>query len=163
MPDLPYRPNVAAVIFNARGEVFIARRSDMPGAGSPGDDGIWQFPQGGIDEGENPTEAVLREIGEEIGTASVSILAEHPQWLSYDLPDHLIGKAFGGKYRGQTQKWYALRFTGADHEIRLDAHLPPEFDTWRWVRFEDVFALNLGFKRDLYQGLHAAFAPFAGA
>jgi len=155
---LPYRPNVGAVIFNVQGEVLIARRSDMPGAGSPGDDGIWQFPQGGIDENEDPRQAVLREVQEEIGTTDVQIMSEHPEWLSYDLPQHLIGVALGGRYRGQTQKWFALRFTGRDETIRLDTHLPPEFDRWQWMAFDRIFDLDLGFKKDLYRTLHFAFA-----
>ena len=98
MTGLPYRPNVGAVLFNQAGEVFVARRADLPNAeGAPGG---WQLPQGGIDESEDPKVAILRELEEEIGTAKATILAEHDEWLTYDLPDHLIGKALGGRYRG---------------------------------------------------------------
>lgn len=158
---LPYRPNVGALIFNAKGQVFIARRTDMPGAGGPLTEGTWQCPQGGIDEGEDPTTAVLREVGEEIGTDRVRILAEHPEWIQYDLPEALIGHALGGRYRGQTQKWFALRFTGTDTDIRLDSHLPAEFDAWRWVDLAALPASPVGFKKPIYEKLVKEFARFA--
>jgi 8-oxo-dGTP pyrophosphatase MutT (NUDIX family) len=105
--SLPYRLNVGAVLFSRAGQVLVARRADFPNA--EGAAGGWQLPQGGIDEGEDPRVAIFRELGEEIGTANAEILAEHPDWLDYDLPPHLIGKAFKGRYRGQRQKWFALR------------------------------------------------------
>ena len=115
---LPYRPNVGAVLFDPRGLVFVARRADLPNAeGAPGG---WQLPQGGIDEHEDPRDAVLRELAEEIGNDRAAIIGEHPDWLTYDLPSELLGRALGGRYRGQRQRWFAMRFTGTDADIRLD-------------------------------------------
>ena len=159
MTGLPYRPNVGAVLFNQAGEVFVARRADLPNAeGAPGG---WQLPQGGIDESEDPKVAILRELEEEIGTAKATILAEHDEWLTYDLPDHLIGKALGGRYRGQRQRWFALRFDGTDTDIRLDLDPHPEFDAWRWARLADLPALAVAFKRPIYEVLAKSFARFA--
>ena len=110
MSTLPYRRNVGAVLFNRAGRVFVARRADLPNVEGPA--GGWQLPQGGIDADEDPHVAIFRELAEEIGTANAELLAEHPGWLTYDLPSHLVGVALGGKYRGQTQKWFALRFLG---------------------------------------------------
>jgi putative (di)nucleoside polyphosphate hydrolase len=160
MTVLPYRPNVGAVLFNAAGLVLVARRADLPNAeGAPGG---WQLPQGGMDEGEDPAVAVLRELEEEIGTARAEILAEHPRWLTYDLPAELVGKALGGKYRGQRQKWFALRFTGEEADIRLDLDPHPEFDAWRWARLAELPALAVAFKRPIYEDLAREFARFAG-
>jgi len=156
---LPYRPNVGAVLFNRAGLVFVARRADLPNAEGPA--GGWQLPQGGIDRHEDPRAAVLRELAEEIGTARAEIIGEHPDWLSYDLPPELIGVALGGKYRGQRQRWFALRFLGEDSDIRLDADPDPEFDAWRWTALRELPALAVGFKRAIYQELAAAFAHFA--
>ena len=159
MTTLPYRDNVGAVLFNAAGLVLVARRADMPNAeGAPGG---WQLPQGGMDAGEDPAIAVFRELEEEVGTARAEILAEHPDWLTYDLPDHLIGKALGGKYRGQRQKWFALRFLGADADIRLDLDPHPEFDAWRWARLAELPGLAVAFKRAIYEDLAREFARFA--
>lgn len=160
MTTLPYRPNVGAVLFNHDGLVFVARRADLPNAeGAPGG---WQLPQGGIDEDEDPAQAIFRELKEEIGTDKASILAEHPDWLTYDLPPALIGKAFGGRYRGQRQRWFALRFEGADHDIRLDLDPHPEFDAWRWAPMSELPAMAVGFKRPIYEALAQSFARFAG-
>jgi len=159
MSYLPYRRNVGAVLFNRDGLVLVARRADLPNAeGAPGG---WQLPQGGLDEGEDPAAAVLRELEEEIGTAKAEILAEHPRWLAYDLPPHLIGKALGGRYRGQIQKWFALRFTGTDADIRLDRDPHPEFDAWRWARLAELPGLAVDFKRPIYEELAREFARFA--
>ncbi|MBX9750237.1 MAG: RNA pyrophosphohydrolase [Roseococcus sp.] len=156
---LPYRPNVGAVLFNAAGLILVARRADMPNAeGAPGG---WQLPQGGMDEGEDPAVAVFRELEEEVGTAHAEILAEHPDWLNYDLPPELIGKALGGKYRGQTQKWFALRFLGEDSDIRLDLDPHPEFDAWRWARLAELPGLAVPFKRAIYERLAVDFSRFA--
>jgi putative (di)nucleoside polyphosphate hydrolase len=157
--SLPYRPNVGAVLFNRAGLVLVARRADFPIA--EGAAGGWQLPQGGIDEAEDPALAVLREMEEEIGTRNAEILAEHPDWLTYELPAHLIGKALHGKYRGQRQKWFALRFLGADAEIRLDLDPHPEFDAWRWARLAELPALAVDFKRPIYDVLARDFARFA--
>lgn len=157
--DLPYRDNVGAVLFNRAGLVFVARRADLPNAeGVPGG---WQLPQGGMDPGEDPRVAVLRELEEEIGTARAEILDEHPDWHIYDLPADLIGKALGGRYRGQRQRWFALRFTGEDSDIRLDLDPHPEFDAWRWVRLAELPELAVAFKRDIYTVLARDFARFA--
>jgi putative (di)nucleoside polyphosphate hydrolase len=156
---LPYRPNVGAVLFNAAGLVLVARRADFPNAeGAPGG---WQLPQGGIDEDEDPAIAVFRELEEEVGTAQATLLAEHPRWLTYDLPPELLGKALGGKYRGQRQKWFALRFTGADADIRLDLDPHPEFDAWRWAKLAELPAMAVDFKRAIYDDLAVEFARFA--
>src|SRR3954469_75787 len=147
--DLPYRRCVGAVLFNRDGLVLVARRADLPNAeGSPGG---WQLPQGGIDKGEDPRVAIFRELEEEGGTARAEIIAEHPDWLTYDLPAALVGKALGGKYRGQKQRWFALRFLGEDSDIRLDLDPHPEFDAWRWARLEELPALAVAFKRAIYE------------
>lgn len=159
MGELPYRANVGAVLFNHDGKVFVARRADLPNAeGAPGG---WQLPQGGIDAGEDPRGAVLRELAEEIGTDRAEIIGEHPNWLTYDLPAELVGVALGGRYRGQRQRWFALRFLGEDGDIRLDLDPHPEFDAWRWVDLEKLPALAVGFKRATYEVLARSFARFA--
>ncbi len=159
MSNLPYRPNVGAVLFNREGLVFIARRAYMPNAEGPA--GGWQLPQGGIDEGEDPKAAVLRELEEEIGTRKAVILAEHPEWLTYDLPPNLLGIAWRGKFRGQRQRWFAMRFTGEDSDIRLDLDPHPEFDAWRWIPLKDLPSLAVPFKRAIYDELATSFARFA--
>lgn len=145
---LAYRPNVGIVLFNGKGEIFMARRADLPGD-------IWQFPQGGIDEGEEPEQAVWREMKEEIGTNNAAMIGKRDGWFLYDLPDHLIGKALHGKYRGQKQQWFLFRFTGQDSDIKLDTFEEIEFTTWRWVPPEDVLSdkYNLGFKKEVYERL----------
>ena len=159
MTTLPYRPNVGAALFNKDGLVFVARRADLPNAeGAPGG---WQLPQGGIDADEDPATAVLRELEEEIGTAKAEILGEHPEWLTYDLPPELVGRALGGRYRGQRQRWFALRFTGTDSDIRLDLDPHPEFDAWRWTRLADLPSLAAPFKQRIYSTLAESFARFA--
>jgi putative (di)nucleoside polyphosphate hydrolase len=159
MSRLPLRPNVGAVLFNRDGLVFVARRADFPNAeGAPGG---WQLPQGGIDAGEDPRGAVLRELAEEIGTDRAEIIGEHPHWVEYELPPELIGVALKGKWRGQRQRWFALRFTGVDSDIRLDADPHPEFDAWRWVELAELPELAVEFKRDIYEKLAASFARFA--
>jgi putative (di)nucleoside polyphosphate hydrolase len=158
---LPYRSNVGAVLFNRCGLIFVARRADLPNAeGAPGG---WQLPQGGIDADEDPRVAVFRELEEEIGTARAEIIGEHPAWLTYDLPPELIGKALGGRYRGQRQRWFALRFLGEDTDIRLDLDPHPEFDAWRWAPLAELPALAVPFKRAIYEVLAGSFAGFAGA
>ena len=156
---LPYRPNVGAVLFNRAGLVLVARRADMPNA--EGAAGGWQLPQGGIDAEEDPRRAVLRELAEEIGTDRAEIIGEHPEWLCYDLPPALIGVALKGRFRGQRQRWFALRFTGEDADIRLDADPHPEFDAWRWAELGELPALAPDFKRAIYEVLAVGFAEFA--
>lgn len=159
MKQLPYRRNVGAVLFNSDGLVFVARRADLPNAEGPANG--WQLPQGGIDGDEDPRTAVLRELEEEIGTSRADVIGEHPEWLTYDLPPELIGVAWRGRYRGQRQRWFALRFTGEDSDIRLDLDPHPEFDAWRWVGLTELPALAVPFKRAIYQTLVKSFAPFA--
>ena len=159
MSDLPYRPNVGAVLFNRVGLILIARRADLPNAEAPA--GGWQLPQGGIDEGEDPRRAVLRELAEEIGTDRAEIIGEHDVWLTYDLPAELVGVALKGRFRGQRQRWFALRFTGEDSDIRLDLDPHPEFDAWRWARLAELPDLAVPFKRPIYEVLVASFARFA--
>jgi putative (di)nucleoside polyphosphate hydrolase len=143
-------------LFNRSGLVFVGQRTGMP-VGTPS---LWQLPQGGIDEGESPRDAVLRELEEEIGTANADIIAEHPDWLSYDLPPELQSQAFRGRFRGQRQRWFALRFKGEDSEIRLDAHAHPEFARWRWVPLATIPDLAVPFKRPIYEAIARDFAPF---
>ena len=163
--NAPYRPCVGVMLVNAQGLVFIGRRRNkrQPEHVAPGHE--WQMPQGGIDPGEQPYAAALRELHEETNVRSVELIAEAPAWYSYDLPQDVAKKAWRGGYRGQTQKWYALRFTGAESEI--DIHDPgpghkPEFDAWRW---EDVLRLPeliIPFKRQVYEQVVADFAPLIG-
>ncbi len=163
MSDLPYRPNVGAALFNRDGLVLVARRVDI--APPRGADGVWQLPQGGIDDGEEPRAAVIRELGEEIGIGpdDATIIGEHPEWLHYDLPAELIGRALRGKYRGQRQRWFALRFLAGDEAIRLDAHDEVEFDAWKWVALAEIPHLPVGFKTPVYEVIARAFAVYAGA
>ncbi len=156
LSDLPYRLNVGAALFNRDGLVFIGRRADL--AKQPG---AWQMPQGGIDPGENPRDAVLRELAEETGITKAEIIAEHPDWIDYDLPAHLIGAVLGGRFRGQRQRWFALRFLGQDSDIDLEADAHPEFVAWRWVPLAELPALAVPFKRATYERLATDFAPFA--
>jgi len=154
--DLPYRLNVGAALFNRDGLVFIGRRADL------GDKpGAWQMPQGGIDPGENPSTAVLRELAEETGITQAEIVAEHPDWIDYDLPPDLITHVLGGRYRGQRQRWFALRFLGADSDINLNTHTHPEFIAWRWVPLAETPALAVPFKRATYARLVTDFASYA--
>ncbi len=115
------------------------------------------MPQGGIDAGEDPETAVFREMKEEIGTDRAEIIAVTEDWIDYDLPDELVGKVWKGRYRGQTQKWFALRFIGDDSEIDIETE-HPEFDAWRWAPFEDLTELVIPFKRESYTQVMAAFA-----
>ena len=159
MNDLPYRPNVGAALFNAQGLVFIGLRTGMP----DGTAQTWQMPQGGIDAGEDPAQAVFRELLEEVGTNDATILAEHPDWLSYDLPDNALRAAFRGRFRGQRQKWFALRFLGADSDIALDRDPHPEFSDWRWAALAELPDLIVPFKRPVYEAVAKEFARFAQA
>ncbi len=150
---LPYRPCVGIMLFNQDGEVFVGKRIDQTVEG-------WQMPQGGIDKGETPVEAALRELQEEIGTDKAQIIGEMEDWVTYDLPPHLVGVAFHGKYRGQRQKWFALRFTGRDADIDLMAH-EPEFSAFQWVSLEALPSLIVPFKRETYKAVIAAFRNLA--
>ncbi len=159
---LGYRPCVGIMVLNREGLVWVGRRADAP-ADAEGPGAWWQMPQGGIDKGEDPAAAALRELAEETGITSVAILGETEGWLRYDLPAHLVGKAWKGKYRGQEQKWYAVRFLGSDAEINITPSDPHqvEFDAWRWVALPELEQLIVPFKRDVYRRVAAAFAPYA--
>ena len=148
--QLLYRPCVGIMVLNRAGRVWIGRRHDAPGE-PEGPGAWWQMPQGGIDESEDPAKAALRELDEETGIRSVEIIAETAGWYSYDLPPDLRPKAWGGRYRGQKQKWFAMRFTGHDDEVVLDrpGH-KPEFDAWRWADFDELLGLIVPFKREVY-------------
>ena len=158
---LPYRPCVGIMVLNRNKRVWIGRRIDAPkdaeGAGS-----WWQMPQGGIDEGEDAREAALRELYEETSIHSVEVISEIEDWLTYDLPENLVGFAWNGRYRGQKQKWFAARFMGNDSEINIEApgggvH-KPEFDEWRWVEMDEVPNLIVPFKRKVYDQVVGAFS-----
>ena len=153
---LPYRSCVGAMLVNAVGRVFVAKRID-----SPGD--AWQMPQGGIDEGEDPAKAVMRELQEETGTDKAEIIAESNRWRAYDLPDELIGRLWGGKYRGQRQKWFALKFLGEDNDIDIEANETPEFSDWKWVEIDEVVNLIVPFKRALYGDIVSEFRRLVGS
>lgn len=160
--NLPYRPCVGVMLVNRQGLVFVGRRRNkrQPEHVAPGHE--WQMPQGGIDPGEQPYVAALRELHEETNVRSVELIAEAPAWYSYDLPQDVAKKAWRGGYRGQTQKWFALRFTGDESEI--DIHDPgpghkPEFDAWRWEDISRLPELIIPFKRQVYEQVVADFAP----
>lgn len=150
--DLPYRRGVGVLLLNPEARIFVGRRIDQTAE-------AWQMPQGGIDKGEDPRTAALRELEEETGTAKAEVIAESAGWIRYDLPEDIAGRVWGGRFRGQEQKWFLLRFTGTDADIDLSKHGHPEFDAWRWVRLEDAPALIVPFKRPLYDAVVAEFAP----
>jgi putative (di)nucleoside polyphosphate hydrolase len=149
---LPYRRAVGIMVLNPEGRVLVAQRIDMPSD-------AWQMPQGGIDRGETPIEAAKRELCEEIGTCNGEFLGESRDWYSYDLPAELAGKLWRGRFRGQTQKWFAFRFAGDDSEINLETETP-EFLAWKWVDAIEVPRLIVPFKRDIYTAILSEFAPY---
>ena len=153
MSDLPYRPCVGMMLLNAQGLVFVAKRIDQTVE-------AWQMPQGGVDEGEDPKAAAFRELKEEIGTDNALVLREHPNWLFYDLPPHLVGIALKGKFRGQKIKFFAMRFLGEDKDIDL-ATPEPEFSDWRWAEITELPRLIVPFKRAIYQDVADSFADLA--
>ncbi len=161
---LPYRSCVGLMVLNARHDVWVGHRFDTPGD-AEGRGHWWQMPQGGIDAGEAPRDAALRELYEETSIKSVEVIAETQDWLTYDLPDELVGVAWKGRYRGQKQKWFALRFEGSDAEIDV---LAPgggthkaEFDAWKWVAMADLPELIVPFKRKVYEALVTEFGHLA--
>lgn len=148
---LPYRPCVGVMLINAAGLIFAAQRIDST---SP----AWQMPQGGIDAGEKPRDAALRELREETGISAeqVSFIAKTDGWVTYDLPSDLLGKVWGGKYRGQRQKWFLYRYLGRDDQVQI-ATEHPEFSTWRWIGAEEMIASIVPFKRAVYETVVATF------
>ncbi len=153
---LPYRPCVGIMLANRSGLVFVGRRIDRPNS----EPDAWQMPQGGIDPGEDDNVAVIRELGEETGLAAahVDIIARAAEEHRYDLPDDLVGKIWGGRYRGQAQRWFLLRFKGEDSDIDITTH-HPEFDAWQWVEADRLVDLIVPFKRTLYRQVVEEFRP----
>ena len=149
--DLPYRPCVGVMLIDARGMVFAGQRIDSP---TP----AWQMPQGGIDDGEDPRDTAYRELAEETGIAAdlVSIIAQSKDEHYYDLPDELIGEIWGGKYRGQRQTWFLMRFHGADSDVDI-ATKHQEFRSWRWAELDELEMLIVPFKRQLYRAVVEEF------
>ena len=148
---LPYRRGVGIMLINPFGLVFVAKRIDMPSD-------AWQMPQGGIDTGETPLVAAKREMLEEIGTDKGEFIAESAGWYTYELPPELIGLIWGGRYRGQEQKWFVVRFTGTDADINI-ATEHPEFLDWKWAELSHLPDLIVPFKRALYQDIVREFTP----
>lgn len=155
MSELPYRPCAGFMLVNVSGLVFVGQRKEKRALGA------WQMPQGGIDPGEDPQTAALRELEEETGVSPdlVEVVAPASQVMRYDLPPDLLGKVWKGKYRGQEQHWYLGRFLGKDCDINLEAHDPAEFNAWRWINPMQLPELIVPFKRDVYARLVEEFAP----
>ncbi|HEX6861080.1 MAG TPA: RNA pyrophosphohydrolase [Caulobacteraceae bacterium] len=154
--DFPqHRPNVGVVLFHPDGRVWYGRRAGVPGPHH------WQFPQGGVDEGEDLYAAALRELEEETGVTSVELLGRTQGWIAYDFPDPSAGEKAARGWKGQKQAWFALRFTGDEGEIRLDHHEEVEFDAWRWGHLDEAPELIIPFKRAAYEKVVQAFRQFA--
>ena len=147
--ERPYRPCVGIMLINRNNLVLVAQRIDQVAE-------AWQMPQGGVDEGETPRQAALRELKEEIGTDRAKIIAETEEWVHYDLPRDLSDKVWNGRFRGQTQKWFAMRFLGNDSDINL-ATARPEFIEWKWIPLNSLIDVAVSFKRDNYAQVVAKF------
>ena len=147
---LPYRQCAGIVLFNDSGMVLVGKRIDQITE-------AWQMPQGGIDENEEPLEAALRELEEEINTANVKILAESKNWYKYDIPKNLRGKLWKGRYRGQNQKWFAMKYLGDDNQIQPQSVEKPEFNDWKWIDIEDLPRVAIKFKQDIYRSISVEF------
>ena len=159
-----YRPCVGIMLLNAGGLVFVGKRRPKRGGDPTGAAYLWQMPQGGIDPGEDPYAAALRELAEETGITSVEKLAEAPNWYCYDLPMDASRRSWRGRYKGQRQRWFALRHTGLESEINVAAPaggVKPEFESWRWVRMEELAELIIPFKRPVYEQVVSEFAHLA--
>tara|TARA_B100000700_G_C14534595_1_gene619130 strand:+ start:160 stop:630 length:471 start_codon:yes stop_codon:yes gene_type:complete len=150
---LPLRIGVGAIIINKENKIFVGRRKDQP------NNDKWQMPQGGVNDGENFLNAVKRELEEETSIKNIKILKELEEWTEYELPDYLLGKIWKGKYRGQKQKWFILKFTGKDDEINLRT-THPEFIEWKWVSPEKLPNIIVDFKKKLYEKLLLKIKPF---
>ena len=155
--NLPYRPCVGVMLLNSGGQVFTAQRLDSP---SP----AWQMPQGGIDEGEDEQTAALRELFEETGVTAdlVTIVGQTDGWIDYDLPEELIGKLWGGRFRGQTQKWFLMRYHGDDSQVDITRE-PREFSRWKWTDPGDLVDQIVPFKRHVYAAVLDEFTHLIGA
>lgn len=154
-PYPEHRPNVGVVLFNGEGQVWLGRRARTPEPWN------WQFPQGGVDDGEDLLDAALRELEEETGARSAELLGRTEGWIVYDFPPEVAAR--GGRWRGQKQVWFAFRFTGDDSEFRLDGHHQVEFEAWRWARLDEAPELIVPFKRAAYEQVATAFRRFAGS
>ncbi len=152
---LPYRPCVGIMLIAGGGRVFVAQRIDSPAA-------AWQMPQGGIDAGESPRQAALRELREEVGTDKAEILAESRNWWRYDLPAERVPRLWDSRYRGQEQRWFALRFLGEDADIDIETEMP-EFSAWRWAEMAELPDIIVPFKHQIYQEVIAEFGHLAEA
>ena len=156
MNELGYRPCVGVMLVNRDGGVFVGRRIDNQ------EGNWWQMPQGGVDDGEDLHDAALRELAEETGARAdqVTIIHQMEDAVRYDLPEDLIGKLWGGQYRGQEQIWFLARFSGEDADIDLEAHDPPEFCEWQWVEAEQLPDLIVPFKKRVYRAVVEAFREY---
>ena len=149
-PPPDYRPCAGVMLFNRHGLVFAGWRRDIHVE-------AWQMPQGGIDAGEMPRDAALRELAEEAGTDKAEIVAESEGWLTYEFPDELRNRAWGGRYVGQAQRWFLMRFTGEDSDINIAASVPSEFTACQWMRLDDLVHGIVAFKRPVYDHIAAEF------